>query len=88
MEPFSIIKFFTGFNIFDGVKLAKLIFIGILIAVGIGIYHKTFVAPTFKTVQKVIIQDHGTFYLGPDQNPKKDNFIGVHIWKVKLGASW
>jgi hypothetical protein len=88
MEPFSILTFLGGFNIFNGAKLAKLLFYGILIAVGIGIYHKTFVAPTYKTVQSIQIKDHQPVTIYQDQKPKKDNFIGVQVWKIKLGVGW
>lgn len=49
---FSAIKFFKGFNVFDGERLAKLLFYGILIAIGIGIYHKVFIAKDKETNQK------------------------------------
>lgn len=37
---FDIKKFFSGFNIFDGQALGKIIFFGILICVGLAIYHQ------------------------------------------------
>lgn len=77
---FNLIRFFAGFNIFNGEKLGKLIFYAILIAIGLGIYHKTFIAPTQKTniirPQNVIIQ----------QYKNKDLFLGIKIWKIKLGV--
>lgn len=88
MEPFSILTFLSGFNIFNGVKLAKLLFYAILIAVGIGIYHKTFVAPTYKTVQSIQIRDHQPVTIYQDSKQKKDNFVGVQLWKLKLGVNW
>lgn len=77
---FSILKFFQGFNIFNGEKLGKLVFYAALIVIGIGIYHKVFVAKTnitkIETVEKqIIMQDC----------PDKDKFIGMQIWKLKLG---
>lgn len=39
---FILKKFLSGFNIFSGEKLAKIIFYAILIAIGIGIYHNAF----------------------------------------------
>ncbi len=50
MGTASLIKFFSGFNIFNGEKLAKLVFYAILIFIGIGIYTKTFIEPKFKYV--------------------------------------
>ncbi len=88
MEPFSILTFLGGFNIFNGAKLGKLFFYAIIIAVCIGIYHKTFVAPTFKTTQNIQIRDHQPVTIYSGLAPEKNSFIGVHIWKVKLGASW
>lgn len=37
---FDIKKFFSGFNILDGEKLGKIIFFGILLVVGLAVYHQ------------------------------------------------
>lgn len=83
MALFSVVKFFSGFNIFQGDKLAKLIFYAILIIVGIGIYHKVFVSKSNvtkieKVEKQIIYQDC----------PDKDNFVGVKIWKFRLGLNF
>jgi len=75
---FSIVKFLSGFNLFNGEKLAKLVFYFILIAVGLGIYHKAFIMPTQKNyIEKQIIV----------QKDKDFVFLGVKVWKIKLGAT-
>jgi len=83
MEPFSIIKFFTGFNIFDGAKLGKLLFYTILIVIALTIYHKAFEPKNITKVEKIEKQ---IIYEGcPDAN-----VIGVkfNIWKLKLSAGF
>ncbi len=75
---FSLFKFFAGFNIFNGEKLAKLVFYAILIAVGIGIYHKTFIAKTQTTkianIEKYIVCDCEA----------KNKFTLLKIFKFRL----
>jgi hypothetical protein len=86
--PFLPLKFLAGFNIFDGEKLGKLVFYAILICVAIGIYHKTFVMPTYKTVQQTHITQPGTVTIYQDGKKPDDHFIGAKVWKLKLGVSW
>ena len=85
---FNLLKFFTGFNIFNGEKLGKLVFYFILIAIGIGIYHKTFVAKTTTTIiqrpEQVTIRQNGgkkafTLFVEPyvDQSSNRKFGTGV-----------
>ena len=76
---FNILKLFAGFNIFNGEKLGKLIFYAILIAIGIGVYHKTFIAPT----QKTVISKPQTVIMNKCE--KDFAFVGVQLWRIKLG---
>ena len=80
MEPFSVVKFLGGFNIFSGARLGKLLFYFILIAVALGIYHKTFLSRTIQQDIKantVVIQ----------AQDKNAFFFGVKLWKLKIGAT-
>jgi len=79
---FSLVKLLSGFALWKGSVLGKLIFYAIIIAIGIGIYHKTFIAPTHTTIitkpEKVIV----------DGKCDKDfAFVGIKLWKIKLGAT-
>lgn len=72
MEPFSLLKWFQGFNIFKPSKLAKLAFFAIIVIVGIGIYHKIFVAKT----TSVHVAKGATYNAAPE--PVRDTVkIGV-----------
>jgi len=78
METFSIIKLFSGFNIFNGAKLGKLVFYFVLIAIALGIYHKTFLMRTIRQdikAETVIIQ----------AQDKSALFLGIKLWKAKIG---
>jgi hypothetical protein len=85
---FSPLLFLGGFNIFNGEKLAKLIFYAVLIAIGIGIYHKTFIAPTFKTIQTTRIQQARDVTVYNDGAQAREKFFGVKLWKLKAGLTW
>jgi len=88
VEPFSLIKFITGFNIFDGAKLAKLIFFFILIAFGIGVYHKLFVQRTIDKIQQTSIQHVEHLELTQNHDARKEIFFGVRLRRLKLGISY
>lgn len=81
MEPFSIIKFLTGFNIFDGAKLGKLLFYGILIAVAITIYHQAFAPKNITKIEKIETQI-------VNECPEEMKVIGIklNLWKLKLAG--
>jgi hypothetical protein len=84
---FNLVTFLAGFNIFNGEKLAKLIFYGILIAAGIGIYHKTFIAPTYKTIKTTQIVRPKEVTIYEDNDNRKDKFIGLQVWKLRAGIT-
>ena len=88
MEPFSLIKFITGFNIFNGAKLGKLIFFLILVAFGIGVYHKLFVQRTIDKIQRTSIQHVEHLELTQDHDSRKEIFFGLRIRRFKLGVSY
>ena len=48
---FDIKKFLSGFNIFDGEKLGKIVFYGILVAAGLAVYHQI-TKPTTNIIAK------------------------------------
>ena len=50
---FDIKKFFSGFNIFNGEKLGKIIYCGVLIAIGGFILWSAFIKPTTKDIQSL-----------------------------------
>ena len=79
---FSIVKFFSGFNIFSGVKLGKLIFYGILIAVGLTIYHKAFEPKTVTRIETQVIERQIIY---PES--KEAGFAGIKLWKLRFGLS-
>ena len=80
---FSIIKFLSGFNIFNGEKRGKLLFYFVLIAISLAIFYKAFVIPTSKTV----IQ-HQTIEKQIVNVPEKQDAVGagINIWKFYLRA--
>lgn len=86
--PITFLKFLSGFNIFSGEKLVKLVFYFILIAAGIGIYHKAFIEPTIKNTQKTVIQRVERYYQTQDGSARDNNFLGVKIWRFKIGLGW
>ncbi len=68
---FDLIKFLKGFNVFNGEKLAKIIFFAILIAAGLGIYHNAF-------KPKTIYQAPVTQII----NPETKEVFKVKLWKI------
>jgi len=87
VENFSLLKFLSGFNIFNGAKLAKIIFYGILLALGIGIYHKLFIQPTYKTNQTTTITQPENVYISPAPKTNDVMFVGVKVWRIRFGLS-
>lgn len=79
---FSILKFLSGFNIFNGEKLGKLVFYAIIFIIGIGIYHKTFIAKT----QTTQIKTEKVIYY--QECPQKDRFIGMKVWRFGIGINY
>ena len=76
-EKFSISKLFKGFNIFNGASLGKLLFYGSLVAIGIGIYHATFVKRTSVTYDNTKISGVQQLHIhkGNTDKSKMDMFI-------------
>ena len=85
-NPFNLLKFFGGFNIFQGAVIGKLAYWGIIAVIAIGIYHKTFIAPTYKTVDnsKTTIGTVQKYYSGPENRPDT-NFYGIKAGPLQLG---
>jgi hypothetical protein len=79
---FNIKKFVSGFNILDGEKLGKIIFYGILIVVGLAIYHQITRPTTMVRVEKggksTIIQNKEKNW-GIGANIQNDKTIGVSV---------
>jgi len=79
---FDIKKFFSGFNIFDGEKLGKIIFYGILIVLGLVIYNHltrpTTIVRVEKGGQSTIIQNKQKNW-GIGGNVQSDKTIGFSI---------
>ena len=81
MEPFSLVRFFGGFNIFDGAKLGKLLFYAVLITIALTIYHKAFEPKTViekQVVEKQIVNNC-------PEDPKVIGFR-LNVWKLRLGG--
>lgn len=74
-EFFNIKKWFAGFNIFDGVKLAKILFSLILIITVVIIYHNAFKPKTIQMIEKQIVNNC------PEE---KGVGMSVHLWKLRL----
>jgi len=79
---FDLKKFFSGFNITDGEKLGKIIFFGILIVVGLAIYHQITRPTTTVRVEKggssTIIQNKSKSW-GIGGNIQSDKSVGVSV---------
>lgn len=66
---FDFKKFISGFNITDGEKLGKIIFFGILIVVGLAIYHQ------ITRPSQTIVAKKGSVVTVSQQNTKGKNFF-------------
>jgi len=71
-----LITLFKGFLPIDGKRIGKIIWVLVLSAVAIGIYHKTFVQKTTK-IERI---EH--YYACPETN--KIVGLSANIWKLKL----
>ena len=49
---FSLVKWFSGWNIFNGEKLGKMLYYLAIIAICLGVFWKLFVAPTHSQNQQ------------------------------------
>lgn len=78
---FSLVKLLGGFNLLNGEKLGKLLFQVAIIAVCLGIFYKTFVLPTSKT----IIQKPQNVIINQDKPEKL--FLGAKCFGLNLGFS-
>lgn len=81
MEMFNLFKFISGFNIFDGSKLGKLLFYAILIVISLTVYHKIFEPKSITRVERIENQII-------NQCPEETKFFGVkfNLWKIKLSG--
>ena len=72
-----IVTLLKGFLPIDGKRIGKIIWVLVLCAVAIGVYHKTFIA---KTTHQVITTQI------VNQCPEDNKAIGIkfNIWKLKL----
>lgn len=79
---FEIKKFISGFNIFDGEKLGKLVFYGTLIVAGLAIYHQITRPTTIVKVEKggssTIVQNKSKSW-GIGGNIQSDKTIGISV---------
>jgi len=75
-----LITLLKGFLPIDGKRVGKIIWVLVLCAVAIGIYHRTFVAKT----------EHNTIQTQIINNYPKDDAVGLklNLWKfyLKLGV--
>lgn len=79
---FDIKKFFSGFNIFDGEKFGKILFLAIILAIGLAIYHQITRPTKNIKVEKGgvanIIENHPNRW-GIGGNIQSDKTIGVSV---------
>lgn len=79
---FSIAKFFSGFNIFNGEKFGKILYhmviTLIILALVAGVWYKMF-------YQRAEVQQAGTITNITQQSAEDAIFIGVKIGGLKLG---
>lgn len=72
-----VVKLFSGFLPIDGKRIGKIIWVLVLSAIAIGIYHKIFVAKTIhQTITTQIV----------NQCPDNNKVVGLqfNLWKLKL----
>ena len=87
MEPFSIIKFFAGFNPFRGASLAKLLFTGIVAVFAVsliaGIGYKLFYAKS-----TAVTVEEGANYIVNEEAKKPMMGIGCNLLRgfIKAGV--
>lgn len=76
---FDIKKFFSGFNIFDGEKLGKIVFYGILITVGLAVYHQI-TKPTSHT--DIVAKPGSTVTIIQEKQKKKslETFVEPYVF--------
>ena len=75
-------KFFSGFQIWRGEVIGKLLYYTIIVSVCLAVFWAIFLKPQFKTIQTAqTIQNITT----PEH--KDFMFFGIKVWKIKLGAS-
>lgn len=90
-NKFNPAKFAGGFAIWRGKVFGKMLFLVIVISVALGIYHQLTKA-TFETNNKTVMQSPEEVYVDNrtmiEQNEKEMGFIGVKLWKLKLGLSY
>lgn len=73
-----LVTFLKGFLPLDGKRIGKILWVLLLCAFAIGIYHKVFVAKTTK------IENIEHYYACPEEN--KMIGFSFNIWKFKIGA--
>uniref|UniRef100_A0A6H1ZXP5 Uncharacterized protein n=1 Tax=viral metagenome TaxID=1070528 RepID=A0A6H1ZXP5_9ZZZZ len=75
-----IVKLFSGFLPVDGKRIGKIIWVLVICACAIGIYHKTFVARTESTV----IQRGATQIINQCKEENGVFGIRLNLWKLSL----
>lgn len=80
---FSILKFFQGFNIFSGDKLAKIIFMAILFLLFTVGYDR--LAP--KDTNKTIVKEGGTQIVNTCPPVKPHFGCTIWSWNLKMGPN-
>ena len=78
---FSLIKFLSGFAFWKGDKLGKLIFYGILITIGLTIYHKAFEPKQITKIERQVVEKQVVNNC-PDE--MKIAGIQINLWKLKF----
>ena len=75
-----LVTLLKGFLPIDGKRIGKIIWVLVLSALAIGIYHKLFIAKTTK-IEKI-----ENYYACPEEN----KIIGLqfNLWKFKIGAGF
>ena len=74
-----LVTLLKGFLPIDGKRIGKIIWVLVLCAVAIGIYHRTFVART----QVTTIEKIEKYYAGSEEKQKIIGF-DFNIWKLKF----
>lgn len=77
-----VLKFLSGFAFWKAEQFGKLLYYVIIVSACIGVYWAIFLKPsttthqTAQTIQNITTPEHKDFM-----------FLGIKLWKIKLGAS-
>lgn len=88
-NPFSLLKFLGGFNLFTGAVVGKWVFYLLVAIIGCHLYYNALIRPTHQTVDKSItnIDRVDKFYNGVENKPD-NSFFGIKMGALKLGVGW